>query len=52
MGNAAFDFYEQSRLINHSIAIEPEGGGGTPINGACPTRQCDTEPPRSRAPLR
>ena len=28
MGNVAYDFYYQSTLINHSIAIEPEGGGG------------------------
>lgn len=33
MTNIPSDFYEQSRLINHSIALEPEGGGGGVIDG-------------------
>lgn len=33
MGNIPQDFYVQSRLINHSIALEPEGGGGGIIDG-------------------
>ena len=33
MGNVPSDFYLESHLINHSVAIEPEGGGGGVIAG-------------------
>jgi hypothetical protein len=37
MGNVPRGFYLQSTLINHSIAIEPEGGGGAePVFFAMP----------------
>ena len=50
MGNVPSDFYLESHLINHSVAIEPEGGGGGVIAGTS-TGNWDTMV-RCRAQLR
>ena len=50
MGNVPSDFYLESHLINHSVAIEPEGGGGGVIAGTS-TGNWDTMV-RYRAQLR